>query len=155
MSDRPTRPPRPPACKKCDALWTPGHVCDRAVRLSGEEAEQLRREAYRHLYPGHVNTHDSKRTRESDLREADLAYKVWDEKRAGFAPTSIITELVERMTPVVESIVASRERAAAERAWDEGWDECAIHKAVCDHAGPGVCKDMPPNPYARQEDRNG
>lgn len=27
-ADKPIRPPRPPACDKCDALWTPGHVCE-------------------------------------------------------------------------------------------------------------------------------
>jgi hypothetical protein len=32
-------------------------------------------------------------------------------------------------------------------AWDDGWDECAIHKAACDHMGPGQCRDMPPNPF--------
>lgn len=49
----------------------------------GEAREALAREAYRYLHPGPVNLPDSQRSRETDLMEADDAYRLWDEGRAG------------------------------------------------------------------------
>lgn len=51
-----------------------------------ELREAIARELYRQIYPGAITTHDTRRTPESDLVEADRAYDTWDQGSEGFAP---------------------------------------------------------------------
>lgn len=57
-----------------------------------------------------------------------------------------------KILAAVESIVASHERAAAEKAWDEGYGT-----GFADNSASSRRHNIPyrDNPYARQEDRNG
>lgn len=68
-----------------------------------EEAvvEAVAREVYRRLHPGRILTHDSKRTPESDAREADTAYATWDAGREGWAPGRTCREVAARALAVV------------------------------------------------------
>jgi len=61
--------------------------------------ERLARELYRRIYPGNVNTHDSKRTDASDAAEFDRAYETWDAGDEGRAPGTTCRHPGESVIP--------------------------------------------------------
>jgi len=83
--------------------------------------ERVAREVYRELYPGVIGTHDSERTEESDLAEADRAYLTWDNGNEGFAPGIVCRRVADRVLAVLPKPSSDvRERLIA--AMDAGME---------------------------------
>lgn len=80
------------------------------------ERERLARELYRRIYPGDVNTPDSKRTDESDAAEFDRAYATWDAGNEGWAPGTRCREIADALISAGFGDVAGVKAAALEEA---------------------------------------